>query len=407
MTLGMVSLLCGIMLTANEPLTVKPIDGQAEQGYIEITGVQAGMFNPRLWEKTPPPLLPDYRRPLLAPRLTGLFRNIYAPSVVKTPEGWRVFYGAWDGVPTGNDRIYCVDTENFLDFGTRRTIIEHGDFIHACNVNAFRNADGSYELMCTVYPDVKKTNKPAYFKSPDGVVWNDRAPQCAAKQSDIVDIQGYSKYPEADINGVNVLFREGQKRHLYFNSYTDFGRVYRATGTDGHTYQFEGAVLESSHAVNDVKKLHVEGKDWYLMGLHMNTNGLWYSLSNDGLKFAPEKELLHSLGDDDRFIVANAWVVDNDKVLGVLYGAGAVSALNRNRIFARWIQKRVVFVSDDGTRCEPVSALGPDRQLVRVPEGMNLQGHFEVFGEDGVTSLAGPIPVTVGSMSVFAIETGK
>lgn len=387
---------------ANETLSVKAIPGQAEQDSIEVLGVAATAFNPALWDATTPVMLPDTRHPLLAPRLGGLFRNIYAPSAVRTREGWRLFYGAWDGVPSGNDRIYCVDTPDFLDFGQRRTIIEHGAFVHACNVNAFRNTDGSYELMCTVYPDERKTNKPAYFRSRDGEAWGENGPQASAAMSDIVAMKGYDKYPDADINGVNVLLREGDALRLYFNSYTDFGRVYRATG-NGREFQFEGPVLECGHAVNDVKKLRADGKDWYLMGLHMNGQSIWYSLSNDGLHFQPEHELLKNLDDDDRYIVAVGWVVDGDRVLGVLYGAGAVPQLNRNRIFARWLQRRVVFISDDGTRCEPLRALGPDRQLLAIPKNMKPEGHFEVYAEDGTTMLAGPIPAKVVASQVFQL----
>src|ERR1035438_6515538 len=75
----------------------------APPGYLEIAGVEAGAFNPRIWQAGALNIIPDLRSPLLEPR-EGRFRNIYAPSAVETPDGYRVFYGAWDGVPTGNDR---------------------------------------------------------------------------------------------------------------------------------------------------------------------------------------------------------------------------------------------------------------------------------------------------------------
>ena len=75
------------------------------------------------------------------------------------------------------------------------------------------------------------------------------------------------------------------------------------------------------------------------------------------------------------------------KLLGVLYGAGAVPALNENRIYARWLQKRVVFVADDGTRLAGMKALGPDRQLLPLPSSGPVSGRFEVYAEDGLTLL--------------------
>ncbi|MCP4640480.1 MAG: hypothetical protein GY851_08610 [bacterium] len=355
-------------------------------GTVEVRGVAAGLFDPALWREATPHLVPDARTPLLAP-LEGKFRNIYAPSAVRLPDGWRVFYGAWDGVATGNDRIYCVDTPGFLDFGERRTVIEHGVFIHVCNVNAFRNADGSYEMACTTYPDPDGLNKPGYFTSPDGKTWNGTPMPYPATYEDIVDIQGYDGYAAADINGMNVIFREGDKLRLYFNNFKDMGRVYRATATEGKTFQFEGPTVECPFVVNDVKKFGKDGAATYLMGLHMNREGLWYSVSDDGMAFEPPRPLLTHLGDADRYIVAIGWVADQERVLGVLYGAGAVPALNENRIFARWLQRRVVFVPETGDSIAPAAAVGPDRQRLPVAGGKAVRGRFQVFAEDGVTLL--------------------
>ena len=86
-------------------------------------------------------------------------------------------------------------------------------------------------------------------------------------------------------------------------------------------------------------------------------------------------------------MVAIGWVTRANRLLGFLYGAGDTGHLNRNRIFGRWLQKKVVFVASDGARYEPSSALGPDRQLIKVPGGKELKGTFEIYAEDGVTLL--------------------
>src|SRR5204863_1246601 len=45
---------------------------------VEIRGVGAGPFDPKLWESGTLNLVPDERSPLLSPKV-GPFRNIYAP----------------------------------------------------------------------------------------------------------------------------------------------------------------------------------------------------------------------------------------------------------------------------------------------------------------------------------------
>lgn len=390
-------------------VTVTAREGQAPKRFVEVHGVAAGAFDPDYWEAGTVHFLPDVRTPLLEPRVSGGYRNIYAPSAVQTPEGWRVFYGAWDGVPTGNDRIYCVDTPDFLDFGARRTVIEHGEFQHVCNVNAFRNPDASYEMMCTVYPDENGMNKPAYFHSPDGETWNGAAAPYPATQTDIVQIEGYKDYPGADINGMNVLLREGDQLRLYHCDFKNTGAVYRATGTDGKRYHSEGPVLGHALWVNDVKILQGSDGPYYLMGLHRNTDKLWYSLSRDGERFGEPIQFAGNQGDADRYIVALGWVLRDNAVLGALYGAGEVPGLNRNRVFARWLQKRVVFVGDDGARFEAKAALGPDRALIAVGDDARLKGKLEVYAEDGSTLIgtSGPVQLLDGQIIAISLPESK
>lgn len=368
-------------------LSVRMIGGQADFGTIEVHGVAAGDFDAKLWQSGKLNLVADIRTPLIAPRLAGMYRNIYAPSIIDLGDSWRVFYGAWDGQDTGNDRIYSVTTADFVDFGARQKEIEHGAFVHMCNVSAARLADGSYRLMCTGYPDKDDLNKPCTFTSPDGISWNGSKAPYEAQQSDIISVDGYDKYKAADINGMNVILYEDGVWRLYFNNFKDFGRVYRATSKDGKNFTFDGVSVEVGACVNDVKKLTSAGKHVYLMGLHMNGQKLWYSLSDDGMVFGAPHELAANVGDSDKYMVAIGWVVRGNRVLGCLYGAGAIPSLDRNRIFGRWLQKKVVFVASDGTRYEPSGALGPDRQIIRIPQGKELDGTFEIYSEDGTTLL--------------------
>ncbi|HNT33471.1 MAG TPA: hypothetical protein PKH07_00545 [bacterium] len=361
-------------------------------GTVEVRGVMAGSFNPELWNQARFNLVPDTRNPLLAP-LPGKNRNIYAPSAVEVGNGWRLFYCAWDGVATGNDRIYSVMTSDFLSFSERHTVIENGDFVHVCNVNAIRLPDNSLSMICTAYPDKDGLNKPAFFSSPDGNIWNKSSSPYSATHSDIVSLDGYEVYPQADINGMNViLFEEGQYR-LYFANFRDFGKIYRASSTDGKQYTFEGKVLDKSAAVNDVKKFRVGEETWYLMGLHMNCNLMWYTLSQNPSDFPEPKQLASSFNAGERYIVALGWVVQGEqeeqgrRLLGVLYGAGYHHGLAGNRIFARWLQKRVVFRAADGREFEGASALGPDRQILSLSKGEEIAGTLQVYSEDGHTLL--------------------
>src|SRR5215213_9913663 len=104
-----------------------------------------------------------------------------------------------------------------------------------------------------------------------------------------------------------------------------------------------------------MKKLNAgagAGDARYLMGLHLNTGQLWYTLSRDGLKFPPIQTLFAHESDADAYMVAVGFIMAGEqeklgsRVLGALYGAGAASSLDANRIFARWLQKKVVLSGD-------------------------------------------------------------
>jgi hypothetical protein len=382
-------------------VTLHQVPGQAPLGTIEIQGVAAGEFNPMKWQNDQLNWVQDVRTPFIPPRLGGTFRNIYAPSAVEDKNGWRLFYGGWDGVPTGNDRVYSVTTNDFIDFDHHELVIDHGDYIHVNNVNVEKLGDGKFHMICTVYPDHNNTNKPAYFESDDGIKWNRVAAPYAAPIKDILPIEGYPPFEKGDFNGANVLLWNGSKWLLYFNNWNDDGKLYWAEGDSPRTVRLGGTSLNTNHAVNDVKQFRVAGKDWYLMGLHKNTDTLWYSLSNDGVNFQEQKTLFTHLNDQDRYIVALGFVVKGGRILGVVYGAGAVSSLDRNRLFARWLQKKIVITGMDGVRHTADGALGPARQWLKISGP--LEGTLEVLDEDGVTFL-GKKDVKLVPGSVYRLD---
>lgn len=403
MCMRMISFAVVCSLLAGADLHIKQITGQAQIGHVEFHGTAAGAFDPDLFRGGSPHFLPDQQAPLLSPRLSGVFRNIYAPAVVELATGWQVFFGGWDGVPSGNDRIYSVLTPDFITFEKRRIEIEHGEFVHVCNVSAVRLPNGATRLMCTAFPVGRNLNKPVLFSSPSGDVWNGAPAPYAARRGDLVEMAGYPAFDTADMNGMNVLLHEDGFYRLYFGSFTDPGHVRRASSDDAMHFRYDGPCLASRHMVNDVKKFVVDDRPCYLMGLHGNSDRLWYALSNDGMRFEPERELAVHSGEADRFMVAVGWIVQGQRLLGFLYGAGPVASLDRNRIFARWLQKRLVFRDQQGRRYEAAKALGPDRQVLSL-EGQNrLEGHLEVYGEDGKT-LAKPISMKLVSGGVYVLR---
>jgi hypothetical protein len=81
-----------------------------------------------------------------------------------------------------------------------------------------------------------------------------------------------------------------------------------------------------------------------------------------------------------------------------------VSALNQNSIYARWLQRRVVFAANDGTRYPGKRALGPDRQLLAFPSTGSVPGKFEVYAEDGATLLGTLQPQTASSGQSYRLR---
>lgn len=386
-------------------------------GRVEVLGVEAGEFNPALWQAGTFNLVPDARHPFLSP-LAGTYRNIYAPSAVETPTGYQLFYGAWDGIPSPpKDRLYRgVADFDFLAVQDRKTIVLPGAFGHVCNVNALRFADGSYRMFGTVEYSPGK-NRPAFFWSDaTGTNWNGTLGEPYTVQAvDFISITGYTnasgadKFPTSDINGINVMLHEDGVYRLYFADFMDSPgngglgfKVYRATSGNGKHYTYDGVALNQDHRLaNDVKKFRRDGVDWYLMGLHFNGANLWYSLSTNGASFPTSSTLLGYLNAADRYIVALGWVVRGEegqpgrRLTGVLYGAGPDTYLDKNKIFARWLQKKVVFVAADGARYTGTNSLGPNRQLLSLPGTNAIAGHVEVYAEDGVTLLGRSYPLSL------------
>lgn len=397
---------------------MQALSGQVSAGVVEIQGVSAGSFNPRSWQQNTLNWIPDVRTPMLAP-LPGTFQNIYSPWPLEQTNGWLLFYGGWDGTETSNDRVYNVPTQDFLTFGARTVVIDHGAFLHVNNENVTQLPDGSMHMITTTTVDQVSNDKPTYFSSPDGITWNGAPEPYSAQLTDVVSIPDDPIYAGSDYNGGNVLLWDNNEWTLYYSEGVfggSNGKVFRATSSNPPQFRSAGSVLKTTHYANDVRKIAVGGKPWYLMLLYIEevqfgdtpSPVFSYSLSNDGITFATENVLFGGEYSEDHFVTTPAFVMKGDRILGVLYGANAIDLLNaQDRIYARWLQKKIIITDSSGTEYLLQGGYGPNRQWFQTPASGTLDGTMTVYAEDGVTPLAkGPISLSGGKTYQMTLGGG-
>jgi hypothetical protein len=202
--------------------TTRGGSGQSPANVVEIQAVSAGPFNPSYWQSNTLNWVPDVRDPLFASQ-PGPNQNIYSPWALEQANGWRMFYGGWDGSDTPNDRVYSITTPDFLSFNGRTLVIDHGAFQHVNNMNVHQLTDGSFHMICGVFPDALGLDKIAYFSSPDGVTWNGSPQPYSAQLSDMVLIPNDPAFESTDYNGGNVLLRENDLWVLFYSAGIFFG----------------------------------------------------------------------------------------------------------------------------------------------------------------------------------------
>lgn len=392
-------------------LTYITNNGSANE--VEVRNTGAGNFNPgkmKIFNY-------DKRNPIITanpgsnPNCLGVEtkKNVYAPNVVyKGGNTWDVFFGGWDGrcPHSMNDTISRLSsTDNFASFGAHMEIISVGSMTHANNESVVKTADGTWRMAYTVYNG--GYNKPAYASSGDGVNWS---PPTASSASLIT----VNNYPGiwGDLNsglnndGSNVLYAEGNNLYFYWSSIpltNGSGGDRSAHWASGNTsnpinFNYGGKIYgtkDTCSIINDVKKINGS----YLFVYHCNGNKIWYSV---GAGPTPSNlpalnELFDSkspvLGADAKIATAG-WVSNGSRLLGVLYGAGIVDTLDQNRIFARWLQKKLV-IQNSSTTLQGNLSNGPDTTLVMMVPGQGIQtGILHVYDSDGSTLLYSSPPLT-------------
>lgn len=352
-------------------------------GSVEVRNVVARNFNPNrlandCWHY-------DARNPILAPS-AGTWRNIYAPSAVNNgPNLWNIYFGGWDGSATGNDRISLTVTgDRFNTFGTRPVVINNGTFIHVNNETVVKVGPNDWRMAyTTVLAGAGQLNKPCYATSTNGLAWTPSAGSSSYRMT----MTGYANWATADVNGSNVIYYDGSLYHMYFTDFANFGGTFHATSTNNINYTYVNQVMNAAIIANDMKKFTFNSADQFIWGYHRNRDYVRYSIgpnpSNAGTGVA---DLFTYKGTADRYITSCGFVQEANKLIGCLYGASSSTSLTQNQIFARWLQRKVVFNNSSIRWGDIEDSVGPDKVRFYTAAGQYVEtGTFKVYAEDGVT----------------------
>jgi hypothetical protein len=379
---------------------------------IQVNNIGSDAFDPRKlsnWQY-------EARFPLIPPHNTGSCpKNIYNANCVHNGGAtWNIYFGGWDGVSSCHDSVSIVVTEDtFQSFGNHYPTIKTGSVIHVNNPSAIKINNTFWLIVTTQLQNNPQLNRPSVARGTNGIDWN---PNAGGVPSAEIQIPGYPNWRGADVNGGNVIYYNASEDvyHLFFVDFKAEAQhsVFHARSKgDFHNFQYAGVALqEPMKVVNDLKLIN----GYFLMGLHFNGPEVWHSVSKDLDKpFPPSSLLFKHLQTDDQFIVSVGFVVDenSNRLLGAIYGAGAVSSLDHNQLFGIWLQKRVLFMNNqtvwgvgDASR-----ALGPNNVLLGT-NAPRLQGNFYLYDTDYVdfnkrgTLLAVSETVTVAQGDIWAYE---
>ena len=345
---------------------------------IQINNIGSDTFNPNKLNN----LVHDIRFPLIIPN-NGTYKNIYAPSAVNNGiNTWNIYFGGWDGSSMEHDEIYITVTDDTFDsFNQHYLMLSNGEFVHINNCNAIKVNDSFWVMMYTgLYDNI---NKPGYTIATNGINWNPNS----GNVSYFINMNGYPyNWTNANVNGGNIIYYDNITGiyHLYFIDFNELNEysVFHAISYDIMNWNYIGIALnESNRICNDIK--YING--YYIMGFHNNGQNVYYSISNNYNIFPKTQILFNHFNDNDQYIVSMGFVVNNnnDRLLGILYGAGNVSTLNMNRIFGIWLQKRVLFINDNSTFGidDATRSIGPNNASILLNQD-NAVGKFYLYDSD-------------------------
>jgi len=250
-------------------------------------------------------------------------------------------------------------------------------------------------------------NKPAYATSADGASW---VPY-KANGSNYLQMANYNNWGTADVNGSNVLLVDSNgTRHLFF---TDFNipsktpyRVHHATSTSNNSYSYVGDVNSTdSQICTDIKSFKANGVTYYYAVSHLNTYYIKFNVTTDLFKWPASSQMFSNFGANDKYITSVGIVAANNRMYGILYGAGPDVNLNQNSIFALWLTKKVTFISDEtgktwGGSGNAERSHGPN-QVVMPMSSSFTTGHYNIYDTDGYTLLFSSPQITIRSGDVW------
>lgn len=215
----------------------------------------------------------------------------------------------------------------------------------------------------------------------------------------MINVTGYPNWIAGDYNGVNPIIKDANSVwHYYFMESSTNPGVEHATSTDGVNFTFVNrAQQESMRALNDVKAFSYGGSTHYLSCYHMGQSNLWISTSTSLSNLGPTRVAFSSYSNEDKMMITCGWVQDGTRVYGMLYGACATdcdpAAPSRNRLFARWLQKKVVFQNNHVT-WDVSTGFGMKNSRLAMSNKIET-GVFKIYDTDGQTLLYTSPLVTV------------
>lgn len=407
--------------------TLELLDFDASGGYNEFDGIKAGPFDPNKlseWHY-------DYRMPLYESNCSTSRQNIYAPQAVwnEPMNEWYVYYGGNDeasnaGCDTAHDNIFYVPTDaefQSFDESENLMIISEGSFRNANNPALTKSPDGQWGMVYTAgwcpasYGSSscaaagEENNLPAYATSSDGVNWSPSSPGDPFGANNLISVSNFHNGTWNDstqyINNQNGLLYDHGYFWYYYGPEGLGGKDYRAYSTDMANFTETGYVMDGAMAsVNDVKKFRYNGNDYYMMVAQHNDQGVYYSVTSDPTAFPVLSTLFSTTGvtegdesiAQDNYIVSAGMVADETTLYGVLYGAAENSSLNTNKIFAKWLQKKVYFSNEDVGYGSIERADGPDTVRLGLDGSNDIQtGTITIYDTDGSTLLFTSPEVTI------------